>query len=78
MRPDEGKPVALEERGVRRVHAKRLALEHEVGDPADEVLDGRRSVWPQFHSRHVDSLYRPNQEIFKHPQMFSEAAHTLL
>jgi hypothetical protein len=78
VRADELHPVALEQQRLGAVAAQRLALEDEVGNPADQILDSDRGVRPQFQHAHVVSVYRLDQEIIKHWKKFSEAAHSLL
>lgn len=78
MRADQRDTVPLEQCGVRGQFAQRLTLEHEVGDPADQVLNGGRGVQPQFQCTHASSLYRRNQEMVKHWKKFSESLLNLL
>lgn len=78
MSVDEREPIPLEERRLRGVGAQRLALEHELGDPADQVFDAGKGVEPQRSCVHAVSLYRLNQELVKHWKKFSEPTQKLL
>ena len=78
MSMHECKPVSFEEGRLRVVRAKGLALEHELGDPADQVFDAGRSVWPQLKCVHDVSVYRLDQELVKPKKEFSEPSHKFL
>ena len=78
MGAHEGDPVALEERGIAVECPESLALEHELGDPVNQVLDGDRDFRAQFERRHAVSVYRPNQEMVKHQSKFSKPTPNLL
>jgi hypothetical protein len=69
--PHQREAVALEQRRLGAVCPQRLTLENEVGDPADQVLDGGRGIRPQLQGTHANSLYRLRQEIIKHWKKFS-------
>jgi hypothetical protein len=58
---DELEAVALEQRGLCATGPQRLALEHEIGDVAYELLDGRERLTVQGESCHVVSVYRHGQ-----------------
>jgi hypothetical protein len=72
VRADELEAVALEQHRIRAVGAEALSLEDEVGDPADQLLDGRRGVVTQAERVHAVSLYRRYQGLVKHWQEFFE------
>lgn len=44
MGADEFDPIALEQRGVGAVRAQGLALEDDLGNPVNQILDGGRDV----------------------------------
>ena len=79
MGGDELGPVLIECMPVAAVRAQRLASEDEVGDAADQVLDGwalrieaRRSRLPQSGA-HARSLIGRHQEIVKPRKKFSKS-----
>jgi hypothetical protein len=78
VRTDERDAIPLDEREIRRVRPQRLPFEDEIGDSADELLNGGRDVRPQFQRGHSNSVYRRNQEMVKHWKIFSERSHNLL
>ena len=78
VRPDELEPVVLEKRGVDAAGAHGLALEDEIGDPADQILDAHRGVVRELECAHGVSIGRGDQELVKHRKEFSEPAQKLL
>ena len=79
MSGDELMPVELERVTVGAGCAQGLARANEVGDPADQLLDGRalpnqarRRRWPQ-RGRHALSVIGLNQEMVKPEKNFSKS-----
>jgi hypothetical protein len=70
--------VPLEDQLVGGARPQRLANEDEVGDPTDQLFDGR-NVWNEACWRrgpqggaHDHSVIGPNQELVKRSKSFSE------
>lgn len=78
VRADELEAVVLEDRGVGAVAAHRLALEDEIGDPADQILDAQGSVKPQLESAHGNSVHGRHQEFVKHAKKVSKPTQKVL
>src|SRR4029450_1100865 len=75
---EEREPVPLEAGTVSAGGSQGLPLEHEGGDPTDEILAAGGSVVPQGDGGHVAMVYRPDQKMVKPAQKFSKATHELL
>lgn len=78
MRGDELAPVVLEDVVVGAARAKRLAEEHQVRYPGDELFDGRSlhvedpGLGLPQQGGHVRSVIGSDQEMVKRAKTFSE------
>jgi leucyl aminopeptidase len=70
MRTDDRQPVVLEDVRTSVVRPEGLALEDEVGDAADQILDCGGTVVRQREGAHVVSVHRRHQEFVKRAKKF--------
>ena len=78
VRSNELDPVVLEHRGVDAVGAHGLTLEDEIGDPADQILDGQACVESQLECAHGISVHRRHHEFVKYGKKVSEPTQKVL